>query len=371
MGTICDLTATATEFVRIACRYWFSVFPRIRRESRYWKERAGLIPDSPLRRIALESLNAKRGNIEGAAAFAALVPRAQRADVVRMLVAWQAAYDYVDTVAEQPSLDQRANGRQLHLALLAALEPGTCHSDYYAHHDRDDDGGYLEDLVDSVRSAFGALPSHHAVAAPVQRAAMRIVSYQSLNHDDHRALARWADAVTPPGSGLYWWETAAAGASSLAVLALLTIAPEPSASTSHIAAIERAYFPWIGALHTLLDSLIDLQEDADAGQISLLANYASAEDAATRMQMLASRSLHTARSLPRGRQHALILAAMASFYLSAPEAASIKARVVARSVTETLGPLAHPSMIVLGARRVASRVSGLSMRRVLACCTRR
>ncbi len=356
MGRARDLIASTGSFVQLACRYWVDVFPFICREARFWTDRAARIPDPLLRRVALESLQAKRGNIEGAGAFAALVPRPQRAHVVRMLVAWQAAYDYVDTLAEQPNADQEANGRQLHLSLLAAFEPGPRHGDYYAHNEHDDDGGYLEQLVDAVRGAFGALPSSGAVTAPVQRAAARIVCYQSLNQHDHLALARWADAETPAGSDLYWWETAAAGASSLAVLALLATAPEPHASMSHITAIEHAYFPWIGALHTLLDSLVDLREDADAGQRSLLAHYASTEDAAARMQMLASRSMHTARTLPRGRQHMLILAAMASLYLSAPEAASATAAVVSRRITDTLGPLVNPSMAVLGARRAARRI---------------
>jgi tetraprenyl-beta-curcumene synthase len=362
MGTARDLIASTGSFAQLACRYWFTVFPAICREARLWSARAGGIPDPLLRRVALDSLQAKRGNIEGAGAFAALVPGPQRAQVVRMLVAWQAAYDYVDTLAELPNADRGANGRQLHLALLAALQPGSRHDDYYAHHHPDDDGGYLECLVDTVRCTFSALPSSAAVAEPVQRAAMRIVAYQSLNQHDHLALARWGDAETPAGSDLYWWETAAAGASSLAVLALLAIAPEASASTSHIAAIECAYFPWIGALHTLLDSLIDLQEDADAGQVSLLTHYRSAEDAAERMQMLAARSLHTARTLPAGRQHASILAAMASLYLSAPEAASATATIVSRRIIDALGPQVNPSLVILGIRRAARRIPHLRLR---------
>ncbi len=353
MGRARDLIAPTGSFVQLACRYWFDVFPFVCREARFWTGRASHIPDPLLRRIALDSLQRKRGNIEGAGAFAALVPRPQRALVTRMLIAWQAAYDYVDTVAEQPNVDREANGRQLHLALLAAFEPGQCHGDYYAHQDRRDDGGYLEELVDAVRSAFASLPSRSVVAAPVQRAARRIVDYQSLNQHDDRALARWANAETPVDTDLYWWETAASGASSLAVLALLAIAPDPRASAGHITAIERAYFPWIGALHTLLDSLVDLQEDAAAGQTSLLTHYGSAEDAAKRMQLLATRSLRTARTLPCGRQHTLILAAMASLYLSAPEAASSTAKVVSQGVAQALGPLMSPSMAVLGLRRAA------------------
>jgi tetraprenyl-beta-curcumene synthase len=364
MRVIRDLIAPTASFLQLACRYWINVFPSICREARFWTDRATRIPDPLLRRVALDSLRAKRANIEGAGAFATLVARPQRALVVRMLVAWQAAYDYVDTLAEQPNADQQANGRQLHLALLAAFEPGPCHGDYYAHHDHGGDGGYLEAMVDTVRRAFCALPSSDAVSASVRRAATRIVSYQSLNQHDHLALARWADAETPAGSNLFWWETAAAGASSLAVLALLATAPEPRASTRQISAIEAAYFPWIGALHTLLDSLIDLQEDADAGQPSLLSHYASTEDAAMRMQMLATRSLRSAQTLPRGRQHTLILAGMASLYLSAPEAASAAAVEVSGRVIDALGPIVNPSLVVLGVRRAAQRLSRVSPKRL-------
>ncbi|HSZ13610.1 MAG TPA: DUF2600 family protein [Solirubrobacteraceae bacterium] len=356
MGKARDLIASAGAFVQLACRYWLDVFPAICREARFWSERAARIPDPLLRRVALDSLREKRGNIEGAGAFAALVPQPQRALVVRMLIAWQAAYDYVDTLSEEPSADRQANGRQLHLALLAALEPGPHHDDYYAHHPCSDDGGYLEAMVDAVRAAFAALPGSGAVAAPVQRAAMRIIVYQSLNHDDHSALAEWADAETPADSDLHWWETAAAGASSLAVLALLTVAPNPRVSTDQVTAIERAYFPWIGALHTLLDSLVDLREDARAGQTSLLEHYESAAEAAARMRILASRSLRSAQSLPNGRQHALIMVAMASLYLTAPEATSASAGVVSRGIVEALGPLLSPSMAVLATRRAAKSV---------------
>ena len=37
--------------------------------------------------------------------------------------------------------------------------------------------------------------------------------------------------------------------------------------------IDRAYFPWIGALHTLLDSLVDRHEDRESGRPSLLSYY--------------------------------------------------------------------------------------------------
>jgi len=358
--------ALAGAFAGAAGRYWLGVFPHISRELRHWRERAGEIPDPVLRRLALITQRSERGNLEGAAAFAVLVPRAHRARVVRAIVAFQATYDYVDTLAEQPSVDPVANGRQLHLALLTALRPDTEHPNYYAHHSASRDDGYIRNLIDTCRSAFGALPSYAAVAEPALRAARRMVTYQSFNHGaregPHRALAQWASALTPPGSGLRWWETAAAAASSLSVFALIAAAAQPALSVGETAAMERAYFPWIGALHVLLDSLIDRAEDACAGQHSLVDHYASSEEAASRLGAIAARSVQATETLPAGTQHALILAAMTSFYLSAPRASTPAACLAARQIGETMGPLTTPTMVVFGARRAAGRLLGLASR---------
>src|ERR1700682_308844 len=94
--------ALGVKFMAAARGYWLSVFPRVRRELRLWQRRAGAIPDCTLRQIALDVQQTKRGNIEGSAAFAAFAARAHRPAVVRAQLAFQAIYDYVDTLAEQP-----------------------------------------------------------------------------------------------------------------------------------------------------------------------------------------------------------------------------------------------------------------------------
>src|ERR1700689_4417398 len=129
--------ALATLFVKAAMRYWLSVFPSICREIRHWRERAEAIPDPALRELALEAQRIKRGNIEGSGAFAAFAPGSWREQVVRAQVAFQSAYDYADTLSEQPIKDPVGNGRQLHQALLAAINLDVDQPDYYArnpHH---------------------------------------------------------------------------------------------------------------------------------------------------------------------------------------------------------------------------------------------
>jgi len=365
--------AQTAVFARAASRYWLGVFPQVCRELARWRARAGRIEDPVVQRLALEALG-KRGNIEGAAAFAAFVPRARRGAVVRALVAYQAAYNHADLLAEQPSEDPVGEGRRLHAALLLALDTGAAQPDHdhrgrredgaVARHDGDepralrDDGGYLRELTAACRAELVTLPSYPAVAEPARRAAARIVCFQSMTLGrlprERAALERRACACVPPGTGLRWWEAAAAAGSSLLVHALIAAAAEPTVDPRELAALERAHFPWIGALHSLLDSLVDEAEDAQTGQLSLVGCYPAADEAAHRLGALAAQAMRHARELPHGRRQALLVAAIAGFYLSAPEASAANALPVTRAVLEEIGGLARPTLLIFRARRVAS-----------------
>jgi tetraprenyl-beta-curcumene synthase len=343
-----------------AGRYWLSVFPRVHGETRHWRRRAQQIPDPALRQLAIEAQELKRGNIEGSAAFAAFAPRTRRLAVLRAQVAFQSAYDYVDTLAEQANPDALMNGRQLHRALLVALDRDARHPDYYAYFAHRDDAGYLEEIVDACRVALSSLPSHASIAAPAQRLTGRIVAYQTLNltesHGGQRMLARWARKATPAGARLRWWETAASAGSSLGLFALIAAAARPALAPADAVAIEQAYWPWVGALHSMLDSLIDEAEDADADQRSLLDYYASPRESAARLQLLAREALRATESLPEAREHALVLAGMVSFYLTAPQASSPSSRLISRGVIDALGGTTEPMMLILRARRGVNRM---------------
>lgn len=344
------------DFACTARRYWLDVFPRVARQMSRRRALAARIPDPALRRFALEALEQKRGNLEGAAAFAALVPRASRPRVVDALVGSQAICDYLDLLAEQPCPDPVRNGNRLHKALIVATTPGASHCDYYLHHRHSDDGGYLRALVDSVRGSLRTLPLLSLIVEPMHRATERIVAYQSFNHGDnsgsYEPFKLWASAETCPTTGLRWWETGAGAGSTMTLYVLIAAAADPSLNPSDVMAIENAYFPWTGALHSLLDSLVDHDEDIVTGERGLIDCYASPLDAANRMGAIAEEALERARALPDGRRHALILAAMASFYLcEIRSSSSLHAQLAAASVLEAIGGLAAPTMAVLGARR--------------------
>lgn len=320
------------------------------------------IPDPALRALALEALEDKRGNLEGAAAFAALASKESRPFVVKALVACQTICDYLDLLSEQASPDPVANGYKLHEALIVATARGEPHRDYYTHHPHGDDGGYLTTLVDTTRTALSALPSMGLVSEAIGRAAERIAVYQSFNHGDARGsyelFERWARRVNPSCAGLRPWEAAVGAGSTLAVLALIASAADPYLDRSAAEQIDQAYFPWIGSLHSLLDSLVDHEQDIAVDGRALVGYYASPGDAAVRMGRIADESLCRAAALPEGRRHALILAAMTSFYICELRGSpSPHAQMVAPSVLDAIGGLARPSMAVLGARRSLRRIS--------------
>ena len=94
-------------------------------------------------------------------------------------------------------------------------------------------------------------------------------------------------------------------------------------------------------MHSLLDSLVDRAEDHENGQPSLLGYYRSPTDAASSLHRLAAHARDLAAALRNPHAHRVILTAMCSYYLSAPECHTADARAVTRALTDALGlPLA-------------------------------
>lgn len=345
-----------------ARNYWLNVFPDACREVRVWRARAEEIPDPALRRIALQAHNEKRGNLEGAAAFAAFAQPAGRHAAVRAVVAYQTMFDYLDDLSEEPCEDPIANGRRLNGALLTAIAPRRAHHDYYAYRPRGADGGYLHALIATCRTALTALPSFAAIAELVREASERVATYQSLNHGDgngrHDSFERWARDSGRAHTRLRWWETGAAAGSTLDLFALIAAAADPALDPGVAKTLGRAYFPWVGALHSLLDSLADRAEDLATGRRGLIDYYGSPHEAADRIATIANEAMSQVSELPGGHSHALIVAAMTSFYLcDLSLSSSPHARLATPAVLDAMGRLARPTMLILGARRATGRAA--------------
>jgi tetraprenyl-beta-curcumene synthase len=334
--------------------YWLKIYPRARRELRHWERHARTIPNSTLREHALHKLTNERLNPEAAAFFAILGPWRHRRRLVRLMVAYQIMYDYLDAINEPADSAHLTNGLQLHTALTDTVSLRSRQVDYYRYHPQHDDGGYLNALIKTCRDTLQALPSTGTLTPLLIRAADRCGEAQSHNHavltEGSEQLVDWS--VARAGEhGYLWWELAAAGISCLSIHALFAAAAVPTMTLDDATHIDMAYFPPICAISALLDSLIDYPYDHGTTNHSFTGHYDSSVLASERFVAITTEATTMLSQLSRSRRHKIILAGIASFYLSAPEAMTEFARPVTEHVIDSLGKVTTPILGVMRFRR--------------------
>jgi tetraprenyl-beta-curcumene synthase len=330
--------------------------PAVARELRAWRRRAAEIPDAEIRQDALGALAGKRGNTDGAALFWTL-PYARSPTLLRLLVTFQIMWDFLDSANERGATQGQANGRSLHLALVDALDSNRSISDYYLLHPWQEDGGYLRALVEACREYCDSLPSYERVRALLVREAIR-ANVQAINHDldptrRDTTLREWAEREFSAGHEATWFELAGAAGAGLSIYALLVLATEPACTDTDIARVHKAYFPWISAVATMLDSYVDQAEDTANGDHVYVAHYPTPELAKLGMSQLVRRSLIETRSLPDSERHAVIVACMAAMYLSKDSARTRRMRDTTRRLVHVGGSLTRLLLPILRLWRIA------------------
>jgi tetraprenyl-beta-curcumene synthase len=328
----------------------------VSREIGSWRAHARAIPDTTLRHAALNALARKRGNIDGAALFW-ILPRRRDRRLLRLLVAYEVTADFLDTASEDGAHAGLRNGFQLHRALSEALDPGGSSSDYYLHHPSKDDSAYLHALVECCRAHCTTLPSFTSVR-PFLAHAAGLTQVLGINHEPapqlrDAALKRWAEAEVPDVTGLHWFELAAGASAWLTVLALLALSTEPDCKDYDIAGVHEAYLRWIAPCGTMLDSYVDMAEDAAHADHSYIAHYQSLEIATRRTCHLLREATQAACDLPNGAKHTVITASMVALYLSKNSARTPATHTTARTLLDAGGPLARLLLPVLRAWRTA------------------
>jgi tetraprenyl-beta-curcumene synthase len=336
----------------------------VSKEVEGWRARAAQIPDAELRADALTAIRRKRGNINGAGLFWTLPDRRNR-DLLAVLVAYEILADYLDCVSERTAGLGLANGRQLHLALVEALEPGAEISDYYSHRHTGDNGGYVRTLVESCRAHCAALPGYEEVRPFLLRAA-GLSAVLAINHEPDpalraQALQQWdADHAAqqsgrerPVRGERAWYERTAGASAWLTVLAMLALAAEPEGASSGAAQTYAAYLDWIAPAGAMLDSYGDIAEDTANGEHSYIAHYPNMDLAVERVSVLVRRSRSEARALPGGARHDVIAACMIAFYLSKDSVRAPEMRHSTRKLRRAGGPLVAVLAPVLRVWRMA------------------
>lgn len=333
--------------------------PAVSRELRHWRHLAARIPTGPLREEALSALKRKRGQSEGAALFA-ILPRRRSRGYLRLLIAYQIIWDYLDSVNERGVAAGLANGRQLHLALVDALNPGAPLRDYYQHSPWQDDGGYLRALVHTCRECCARLPSFADVQPLVLRDAER-AQVLALNHEPDpgrrdAALKAWVGAEFPGRHDANWFELTGAASAALATFALLALACEQTCSESEITRTHAAYFPWVSVTATMLDSYADQREDLTNGDHVYIAHYATREIALARTCGLVRRARAELHTLKDAETHLVIVCSMVALYLSKDSVRTAAMSDSSRRIAHAGGALTRMLLPVLRLWRVIHSV---------------
>lgn len=339
---------TATACGAVMARYWLDVFPRARRELRRWQRRAEGIADARVRAEAIATLRDRRLIAEGAALFDVVAP-VRDPRLLPGLIALELMWDLLDALDERLPADASPHGPRLHGFVPRVLTLDA------APWESAPAGGYLAELGRRCRRTCRALPGYRLVEPSAVRLATWAVGAQSANHartDRARHLRRWASAAMPEDEALRWHEFAAAATSaSLAILALLALAADPASTAADVEATLAVYFPWVCALSTLLDSLVDEPEDRRSGDHRYLAHYASRDEAVASLHEITRRAFAGTERLRNGDRHAVIVAGMIAMYLSRSSAWTPAARPASLAVLEAGGTLTWSLLAVLRARR--------------------
>jgi tetraprenyl-beta-curcumene synthase len=279
--------------------------------------------------------------------------------LLRLLTTYQVLWDFLDSLSETWRELAPGDALKLHLALVDAVNPSGPICDYYAKLPLPDDGGYLRSLVEACRSCCRALPSFPNVAPVLRKEAERI-GVQAINHGSEPAqippaLRTWVAREYPGTHEVSWFELAAAAGANLAIYALFALAADACCSIDRIEDTYRAYFPWSGALATMLDGFVDQFDDERHGDHCYLAYYRSPDDATRQIARLVRRCLSETHSLRDGERHTVVAASMVAMYLSRDSARTSSLSAPARQVARAGGSLTCALLPVLRLWRVANR----------------
>jgi len=352
-----DTEGAGLALVLANVRYWTTVAPTVRAQLTRWEQTAQAIPDPALRALALGKLRDERFNAQVAATLATLAPRSRRSDVVEAIVALQVLYDYVDVLSEQSMADPMRDGRGLFAALINAVSVPADGARKSFEPPPQNDDGYLERLSRAVCLAFARLPGAPAVAEVARGAAERCGEAQTQHHEaSHSGIAKLRDWATPrtAGTELGWQEwLAGATASVLAIHALIAAAADPGTSRVDAEEIDALYLS-IGAL-SMLDSLVDREQDIATGQLSYVQFYDGPEAMASGLAKVARDGVTRARVSPNGSHHIVTLVGIVAYYASAPTANTEFARPLIAPVRRELQPLITPTLALMRAWRAAKR----------------
>ena len=294
------------------------IFPMVDKELRRWERKAENIPDSELRKQAIASIRAKRFHCQGGSVYSLLAGK-QRKEAVRFIVAYQTISDYLDNLCDRSTSLDPADFELLHEAMRDALTPGNPARNYYRMRPEQEDGGYLQSLVETCQQVIGNIRSYSAI----QQELMQLQSlYAELQIHKHvrmeeriPRLTAWFESNQEQTPDLSWHEFSAATGSTLGIFCLVSYSLGRQLSGEEAKAIKDGYYPYMQGLHILLDYFIDQQEDEEEGDLNFCSFFNDRQQMEERIVYFIRKSREAVKNLPDAKFHDMVRQGLVGLYL--------------------------------------------------------
>jgi tetraprenyl-beta-curcumene synthase len=308
--------------VQLMLRVYRYILPEVGEQLGFWLQKAEKIPDPELHKQAIASITGKQFHCQGGAVYAT-AHLSMRHVLIPLIVAFQTISDYLDNLCDRSTSMDPQDFRSLHQSMLDAVDPSEPLHEYYAFRTEQEDGGYLDELVKTCQASLRMLPSYALVAEDVRDWVGLYCDLQVYKHISHKlreaALLEWWKKHEAGYPNISWNEFAAATGSTLGVFVMFLAASVSGLKPSIVDNIRDAYFPYICALHILLDYLIDQEEDVLGGDLNFCSYYKNLDLTVERIAMIVLEARDKTNRLEHPAFHRMIIEGLLALYLSDPK----------------------------------------------------
>ncbi len=295
------------------------IFPEVQKQLGVWKRQAMLIPDEDLRMQAIASIENKDFHCEGGAILA-LLAEEHKNEAISFIVAYQTISDYLDNLCDRSTSLCDKDFAALHEAMFHSLQRQSEIVNYYRFREEQNDGGYLNKLVETCQLFMKKLHRYEYIEPYLQELCAYYVDLQVHKHvavnEREDRLKRWFANHEDKLPNMSWFEFSACSGSTLGIFCLISSALRQDFDQKQADQIYRGYFPYIQGLHIMLDYFIDQQEDIEGGDLNFCFYYQNRDELYTRMSHFVTKAEHHLQELPHRAFHKLIHSGLLGLYLS-------------------------------------------------------
>ncbi|MFD3448717.1 tetraprenyl-beta-curcumene synthase family protein [Microbacteriaceae bacterium 4G12] len=308
-----------TNPVTLMAKIYRNVMPLVHEQMAYWTEQANQIPNEELKKQALASIEHKTFHCEGGGILSLLAGKHMR-ESIRFVVAYQTISDYLDNLCDRSTSLDPKDFEALHESMLHALTPGSACNNYYRYREDQDDGGYLQALVQTCQDVLRKTNHYQKIAPTLHELARYYCDLQVHKHvrleEREQRLQTWFYTHQGNLPEMSWFEFSACAGSTLGIFCLVAYAFQEELQEQHIMKVKQGYFPYLQGLHILLDYFIDQEEDRIGGDLNFCSYYENDEETFNRLKHFVTETDRSVKGLPDEKFHRLISRGLLGVYLS-------------------------------------------------------